>query len=235
MADLQTLQKTFVTDLQQRTDHSLPLIQEDDHLSAKQRLQVYQNNYSFLLTDMLMGNFPSTCTTVSEEFFRFLASEFIKKHPLPTAGAGFYHLDFPDFLETFPPLLDYPFVPDLARLEVLLHQSYIATPPSKTILHPSVFLLESDYPVRDIWQVAQGQRDENDLPTMENNPQKIILYQDGYDVCLDVVEDDFFTFVQSLQAGETKDQAAEKALKINPVFDINVTVTKMKSNDMVTE
>src|SRR5689334_21282474 len=81
------------------------------------RLRIYQNNTLSSLTAVLMAVFPVTVRLVDERFFRYAASEFIRRHPPVESRLARYGAGFPRFLKTIDTLSDMPIVAETARLE----------------------------------------------------------------------------------------------------------------------
>ncbi len=84
---------------------------------ARERLSVYQNNIVSSLSEALSDTFPVCNQLVGDEYFRALSIEFITGH-LPTSPIlSHYGAKFSDFLASFPPLADLPYLSEVAFLE----------------------------------------------------------------------------------------------------------------------
>src|SRR5882672_6262312 len=81
------------------------------------RLRIYQNNTRSSLTGALMAVFPVTVRLIDERFFRYVASEFIRRYPPVESRLSRYGAGFPRFLKTIDTLSDMPIVAETARLE----------------------------------------------------------------------------------------------------------------------
>ncbi len=95
-------------------------------ISVKARLGIYKNNIIQNLTSALRIVYPKFIVLVGEEFFEFLAYEFIKQN-LPSSGVLLeYGREFGDFIENVESLRDYPYAGDFARFEWLNHECHHA-------------------------------------------------------------------------------------------------------------
>ena len=133
---------------------------------APKRFAVYRNNVVVSLTRALEDGFPTVAKLVGEIFFAAMAGAFVRAHPPTSPVLTLYGVDFADFLADFPPVARLGYLPDIARLDYGLRQSYHAadavpadltfvTPEalmhSRLTFAPAVRLLVSDWPVHSIW------------------------------------------------------------------------------------
>ena len=136
------------------------------------RLDIYRNTIFSGLTRALRLAFPAVERLVGGEFFAGAADAFIRKHLPRTAYLDLYSGEFPDFLSRFPPASSLPYLADVAGLEwavnlalhapddmpVDLSQLAALTPDEQGrvsfVVHPSVALLRSDFPVDGIWRAV---------------------------------------------------------------------------------
>lgn len=143
--------------------------------AASGRFNVYRNNYLITLRNALRSTFPAVERLVGEEFFAALASAFAERHPPRSPIMAQYGDAFAGFLEQFSALADFPYLPDIARIEYARVQAYHAADAAgfvldceaaltaaleqPTRLHPSVHVVASAHPVHSIWQAQFGQQD----------------------------------------------------------------------------
>lgn len=101
---------------------------------VQKRFDVYRNNVASGLTRALEASFPVIRALVGEAFFGAMAVEFLRAHPPKSRLMMLYSDAFPPFLATFPPVADLAYLPDVARLEQALRESYHAAdapPPAR--------------------------------------------------------------------------------------------------------
>jgi hypothetical protein len=129
-----------------------------------------------------------------------------------------------------------PYLPDLARLEWLIHQLHRLAEESKLTLDDlarfdpdaladqpmalcrRVRLFESRWPVAAIWLAHQQSQSNPDFSSIRPGPERaLIIAAEGIEVMfLDAAASALF---RSLSNGERLWQAVDEALKIDPRFD----------------
>ena len=97
-----------------------------DGTPATKRYDVYRNNVAVSLSDALETAFPVLRKLLGEEFFRALAGVYLRTHPPKSPLMMFFGEDMPQFLARFDPVKHLPYLPDMARLELAMRQSYHA-------------------------------------------------------------------------------------------------------------
>jgi uncharacterized protein len=90
------------------------------------RLAVYRGNLAGSWARALGAAFPVCARLVGDDFFTALAREYGARHPAEDADLNAFGAAFPGFLAGFPHVADLPYLPDMARLEWLLHRAYYA-------------------------------------------------------------------------------------------------------------
>ena len=202
------------------------------------RLDIYRNNIFASLTQVLKDCYPVVCRLVDERFFLYLTDAFIRSHLPQQACLSTYGGQFADFLSEFPACCELAYLPDVARLEWLMHLAVHAsdtTPLEPNALRafaaddtfrltfqiePSIGYLASAYPVDRIWLSNQPGAD----------PDMRVSLNDG-GVCLEVrrIEDMVgyrqlkpasFTFRAGLARGQWLGEAAAAAMELDPSFDV---------------
>lgn len=157
------------------------------------RFNVYRNNVAVALTEALEQGFPVVRALVGEEFFKGLAAVYLRAHPPASPLMIYYGADLPAFIEGFSPAASLPYLPDIARLEFALRQSYHAAdatpleadalaqlPPealesARLSFAPAVRLITSPWPVLSIWQHHHGG------PKPQMAPEALLITRPGFD------------------------------------------------------
>lgn len=132
------------------------------------RFNIYRNNLRITLRNALRTTFPAIEKLVGGAYFSALALAFVEHHPPRSAIMSGYGDRFADFLAGFDPISDYPYLPNVARIEFARVQAYHAADaerfglqdeasiikaletPAK--LHPSVTIIASEEPALSIWR-----------------------------------------------------------------------------------
>jgi hypothetical protein len=204
--------------------------------APRERFAVYRNNVMVGLVSALEARFPATRKIVGEKFFKGAAKLLAATQPPRSPLMMFYGDEFPAFLADFEPARDVPYLADVARLEASRTRAYHAadakslTPAAllgsladalagmRFILHPSVEIVESDYPVVTIWAMNSG---ENDLaPVTDWRGEDALVSRPRFDVEVRRLPPGGKTFLQNLAAKSPLGEAAAAALAGNPSFDL---------------
>ena len=204
---------------------------------AGRRFSVYRNNVAVSLTEALQTSFPVVRALVGEAFFDAMAGVFLRAHPPTTPMLMFYGAALPGFLETFEPVAELPYLPDVARLELAVRTAYHAADAAalaadrlaalgpealldaRLRLVPAVAVLRSDWPVAAIWHahVTPGAPHPGTGPSSE----EVLIARPVYDPTVDALPEGGAAFVAALAAGLTLGEAAEAA---PPRLDLAATL-----------
>lgn len=184
-----------------------------DGLPDVKRFDVYRNNVASSLTRSLEAGFPVLRKLVGDEFFGAMAVVFLRAHPPRNRQLALYGADFPEFLAQFPPVAHLGYLPDVARLEQTLRDSYHAADgagvPLEALtslteaqllqarigLAPSLRVLRSDWPIFSIWAAnTQG----GPAPMMQS--QDVVILRPDYDPEPHLLPPGGAAFLTTLQA-----------------------------------
>jgi hypothetical protein len=203
---------------------------------AGRRFSVYRNNVTASLTDVLQTGFPVLQKLVGEDYFKALAVLFLRENPPQSRIMMLYGAALPDFLATFPPLAHLPYLPDVARLEQALRESYHAAdvpvfdaarlgalPPDALMaarlrLAPALRCLSSRYPVFSVW--AANSREGAAPPQMR--AEATLITRAGFDPEPHLLPPGGAGFIAALTAGKTVGDALTAAPED---FDIGTVLT----------
>src|SRR5450830_171370 len=138
------------------------------------RLALYRGHLTGTRENVLAAAYPVLRQLVGEEFFGGLARAFGHAHPAQDPDLNQFGARLANFLDGFAPAFDYPYLPDMARLEWALHASYYgadAVPVTardlaalspgqfdgyRFALHPAARLQKSHWAVATLWQAHHG-------------------------------------------------------------------------------
>jgi hypothetical protein len=155
----------------------------EDGLPVEVRLDIYRNNIFTSLSDLLIGHFPVVCRVVDTRFFQYAADAFIRAHPPRQAVLSAYGAEFAAFLAEFPPCQSLPYLPDLARLEWLLHRS-ARLRESKEHGGAAFELLHSRWPVDEIWRANQAGADGSMAIDLGSGGVSLLITRIDDEICL---------------------------------------------------
>lgn len=159
------------------------------------RFDVYRNNVVMSLTEALQSSFPVVQKLVGEEFFTAMAGLYLRQHPPSSPLLMYYGDAMPAFLAGFAPAQGHGYLPDIARLELAMRQSYHAAdataieaaglaalpaddlPAARFVFTPATRLIRSQWPVHAIWRFNS----ETDAPIPMMQPEDILILRAEFD------------------------------------------------------
>lgn len=209
---------------------------------AGARFDVYRNNVVAGLTAALAEGFPAVRALVGEAFFAAMAVVFLRAHPPVSRQMAVYGAALPDWLAGFPPVAGLPYLPDVARLELSLRQSYhaadaatvdlFAVPPPRLAtarlrLAPALRLVRSDWPVVTIHAAQSG-----GPPPAAMQPEDALVTRPGFDPVVQRLPPGGGAFVAALMAGATVAQAMQDA---GPDHDLAATLALLVGGGAIIE
>ena len=212
-------------------------------LSGSQRLNIYRNNTFITLTEALSTTYPVINKLVGDDFFNFMAQEFINKNP-PVQGPLFeYGQGFPNFLNHFKPVASLPYIADIAYLEWAINFAYHASDavPLKVQdlspfadneigklrleIHPTCRIVTSEFPIDQIWHGNQpgGKLDDIDLSHFAD----ILIIRPEQTVEVNTINSGYVCFLKSLILGQNIEEAFTVASALNPQLDPAKSITDL--------
>lgn len=207
--------------------------------SAGRRFDVYRNNVAVSLTEALSTAFPVIEKLLGEKNFRTMAGVFLRRHPPSSPLMMFYGGEMPDFLQSFEPTSSIGYLPDVARLELALRESYHAAdtaaadpaalqsmPPeelmaSRIFLAPSLRLIRSPWPVYAIWRFNT----EPGAPKPNMAAEDVVILRTDMDPEPHLLPEGGGAFVAALLDDQPLGAAFEKASAENQAFDLSTVLT----------
>ena len=216
---------------------------------AGRRFDVYRNNIAVSLIDALESGFPVTTRLLGSANMRGLAGVFLRQSP-PSSPVMFrYGAGFPEFLETAPDLDRWPYLADVARLELDLRKSYHAAdsePVAPSMLGslapdallatrlgfaPSLRVRRSRWPIFDIWRY--NTEEGADLP--RSAAQDVVILRIDYDPVPHLLSPGGAAWIGAILEGESIGEAFEIALAEAPAFDLGPTLSLLLEAGAITQ
>lgn len=209
-----------------------------DGAQASKRFDVYRNNVAVSLTEALETGFPVIRKLVGAEFFKAMSGVYLRQHPPTSQLMMFYGQDLPAFLTGFQPVQHLPYLPDVARLELALRQSYHAAdaeplPPetlqtlaadrlmgARLVFAPAMVLIRSRWPVHGIWRMNT----EEAAPKPGTAGENVLVTRPEFDPVLSTLAPGGGTFLARLIAGARFSEALDAATEQVPEFDLTATL-----------
>jgi len=143
------------------------------------------------------------------------------------------------------------YLPDVARLEWALSAAESAadavpldaralagvdpsdTPRLRFTLDPSYTLLESAWPVARIWRANQPDADPDATVDLTSGGVRLEIRRTGGDAVFRPLDPATFAFRRALAAGDTLEEAAAAALRLEPAFDLGRALASLLEEELV--
>ncbi|MBC58633.1 MAG: DUF2063 domain-containing protein [Confluentimicrobium sp.] len=214
---------------------------------AGKRFDVYRNNVAVSLTEALKTAFPVLRALVGDAFFEAMAGVFLRDNPPESPLMMHYGAQMPGFLAGFAPVRHLAYLPDIARLELALRESYhakdatpvapevlMALPPDRLMqarlrLAPALRLLHAPFPVASIWLAHR----QADAPKPAMRPEAALITRPGFDPVVSALPPGGGAFVAGLLSGQPLATALAMAEAETPDFDLTETLGLLISGQAI--
>lgn len=219
--------------------------------TPQKRFAVYRNNVIVGLTEALRTQFPATERIVGTEFFTALARVYVSSEPPRSPVMMNYGERFPVFIERFEPAAEIPYLADVARLEFARTQAYHAADAApldavawesikadalaelRVVLHPSLRVVHSAFPVVTIWSMNCGGLEPSSIEDCGPEDAVIVRPRSGVEVRL--LPPGGAAFLDALGAGMTLGDSAAAATGADTAFDLSVNLAGLIGGELATE
>ncbi|WP_035825470.1 MNIO family bufferin maturase [Janthinobacterium sp. RA13] len=206
--------------------------------AVPQRFSLYRGNVSTTWRRTLGHAYPVVLALVGEAFFGGLARAYGRQYPSDSADLNEFGARFADFLASFPPVADLPYLPDMARLEWAVHLAHYAAdaqglaPESLAALHPdqleaqrfrlhpACVLLASSWQVAALWQAHQEGDEQGKFPQAMRVASWALVCRTRWKAQVLVVDAAAHAALVMLQQGQTFGAALDAAFELDPAFDL---------------
>jgi hypothetical protein len=213
---------------------ALPLFKDGVHAEA--RFALYRGNLSAAWDKTLASAYPVLQALVGDEFFSALARAYGKAHPSKEGDLNRFGANFAAFLDGFPHVADYPYFPDVARLEWAVHCAHYAENPApldaaafaqltpeqldaaRLVFHPACALIASKWAVVALWQAHQPGAEDR-LPDMIDVRDYGLVVRPQWKTEVVPIDAAVCAALAALQQGRTLGAALDAALAIDAGFD----------------
>ncbi len=213
------------------------------------RFGVYRNNFVVGLSTALAESFPVIRKLVGDEFFMAMANVFVRSHLPKSPLMMYYGDDFPSFLDSFPPVTKFPYLPDVARLEHARRLAFHAAdcvpvgaaalaavaeaslPAVRFRLLPSVHLVRSKFPIFSIWRY-NATPDQSPLAA---HGEDVLIARPFGDVEIRPLPAGAHAFLSSMLAGETLSRAIEIGNSASSEFDPTAQIGGVLQSNILAE
>lgn len=202
------------------------MVAEPPRGHRRERLNVYINGYPARVQEAVEESFPAVMHLIGHRPSHALVARYasaLRRHSYNLNDIG---AELPDFLRQDEITGQFPFLPDLARLEWAIVRAFHAhnRPPldlqplatwtdeqwhhAVLQFHPSVALVCSAWPVRTLWEVRDTPIEAIDVD-LRDRPDQVIVYRIGHGVrCASICRDEALA-LGTLLAGHTLGHVSE--------------------------
>ncbi|WP_295993424.1 DUF692 family multinuclear iron-containing protein [Rugamonas sp.] len=201
------------------------------------RYALYRGNLSATMNQTLAHVYPVIQMLVGPEFFAGLSQAYGRAHPSDSGDLNRYGGRYADLLAGFPHVADYPYLPDMARLEWALHRAHYApsadaiaadalaalTPEqvetARLRLHPASRLLASDWNIVELWQAHQADGG-HDFPQQWAGPSYCLVLRPYWKTQLLALSAASHAALSVLAGGGAFGPALDAAFELDDDFDV---------------
>ena len=192
------------------------------------RLSVYADGYLARTRESLAEVYEAVHFVLGESAFIELAEAYAARYPSHDYNLSFAGRHLPEFLLEASVTQRLPFLPDLARLEWLVCRAFHAfeQPPLEPVriaalppkawdrlqlaFQPSVGVVASAWPIRDIWAARRQPRDSVTLDIV-GRPQRVLVFRQQLEVRCDLLVEPACQLLDALLAGRPLGEALRVA------------------------
>jgi uncharacterized protein (UPF0276 family) len=214
-----------------------PLLAQLKGDTAEQGLALYRGNLSATWDKALSAAYPVLRQLVGDEFFSALTRAYGMENPSGDPDLNRFGATFAPFLDDFEHVAEYPYLPDMARLEWALHRAHFAgdanglgadalgelTPAqleaARFTLHPACTLLASNWAVVALWQAHQPGSGV-DFPAAMAAPALALVARPHWKAELVPLDQAAHAALGVLAAGDNFGAALDAAFEFDQAFDV---------------
>lgn len=237
---LRCFQDAFISALYQRTPKALAA------LVSQPGFSVYRNTVIKGCVDALCDNFPAVERLVGIEWLQAAAAVYAQQAPPSDARLICYGATFPDFLQSFGPARELPYLADVARLDRLWLEAYIAPPSpcllladlagksaeelAPCVLRPRACVRWRWFPEQPIYTFWRYNREERQLPDdILWRGEGALLLGHSTGVTWQPLEVGACTFLDACAGGHDLEHASARALDAQPDLDFGALLGQLLS------
>lgn len=238
VAALDAQQRLFASALlDHKVEHALLPVFQGKVEARQPRLALYRGNLSATWSKTLRAAYPVLHALVGNEFFDGMARQYGKLTPSSSGDLNCMGEQLAGFLAVFEPAKDYPYFPEMARLEWACHQAYFAgnrpllaptdlarlAPPvleqTMFAMHPGFQLFRSDWAVAELWLAHQSDSD-HDFPAQMACVNHAMVVRPHWKSHIVLLVPAAYAGLRVLHSGGTFGQALDAAFDVDPDFDV---------------
>lgn len=222
LADLQRWMKSKIQPVAKRTTSGklIPSLNPQGGAPGLERMVVYSRGYIARIEEALAEMYEAVRHVLGHKRFHDIAERYAHEYPSRVYNLSSVGQHLPEFLPSLEITKDFPFLPDLAKLERLVSRTFHSfdQPPfdpaqfaslplenwegTRFIFQPSVNLISSPWPLLDIWNARAKPVEEINIDLV-NRPQHVLVARIGLQVRCELLSERQYRLMEGLLAGKT--------------------------------
>ena len=205
--------------------------------TSSDRFALYRGNLTATWSKVLAAAFPVVRQLVGDDFFTALTRAYGMAHPSDNPDLNHFGASFAGFLATFEHVDQYPYMPDMARLEWLLHRAHYAPDGAalgaealaalspqefevaRVTLHPACTLFASNWAVVTLWQAHQANIGVP-FPSDMASPGTAAIVRPRWKTELVALSEAGYAALYTLAKGASMGAALDAAFDMDDAFDL---------------
>ena len=221
-----TLARALASTVEQWPGSLLHSVIPGGSLDCAGALAVYRNGYLARLSEQLGETYASVWRVLGDEDFFALCHRYIAGHASSSYNLSDYGHQFAAFLEHEPETVQVPFLPELARFELIVHElfhhpTHVAVETAQLAslgdlegatmtLGSAVRLVACRYAVYDVFR----HRDQAEPPDIVvERPQSVLLFKQDGEVLAREIDSASFAALEALASGLVVEEAVARAVE----------------------
>jgi hypothetical protein len=219
----------------------------------RRRFAIYCANTLANAVKALEAAYPVLAKIVGEEYFGGLATQYRLRFASHAGDLNQYGEFFADFLAGFAPAQDISYLPDVARLEWVVHRAHYAAnaPPFdpaslasvpaqqqlelRPRLHPACHVMHSIYPIARIWEVHQEKFSGALEVDFSRAPGYALVSRPGFRAEVACISDAEAAFLSAALGGATLASALTAAQERDASFDLGSSLSAWVQSSVIVD
>jgi len=231
--------------------NTVPTDLHGEHSAA--RFEIYRSSWQANMGNAMADTYPVIKKLLGVDFFQAMAQCYIEKNHSRYGDIHLYGEYFANFIREFEPARELIYLPEVARLEWMVHQVFHAADvdnidiyrlasfsmsqlETSTIkLHPGLRLLQSNFPVHDIWRVNQSNFNQHVVINLDIGSVNLLVFRKDLNVVLLPLSLIDYQFIQRLQSTKNIAEAYTKTLQLDTEFNMASVLHLLFDYELVSE
>ena len=253
MPSLRELQTRF-SDAVLAADAMLPAFARGDAAAAAERMAIYRRTITSNYRNALGATYPVLKRLVGLPFFNAVVDAYVEAEPSRSGDLNVYGNTFGDFLAHYAPAAEWPYLPDVARLEWAIDEANRAPDASAApdavlgaltvlpadqlpgltfALDPSCRLIASSFPILRIWRANQPDHASEAKIDWGAGRDHLRVRREPAGVAIERLPAGDFAFLSALQVSGLG-KAMERAQDGDARFDLSTALHRFIGDGTIT-